>query len=128
MPPKGSGKPRGKSVSKSQKAGLTLPVARLNKAMKQTSGMKRVGGSAPVYMTAVIEYIIAEVVEMAGNHTKKGKRKRITPEDISIGVRSDEELAKLCRDVAFYTGDKISNPSKMLEPKPRKHKKEVEAE
>ena len=89
--------------------------------MKQISGMKRVGGSAPVYMTAAIEYIVSELLEMAGNHTKKSNRKRVTPEDISIGVRSDDELAKLFRNVAVFTGDKLSNPSKVLEPKARKN-------
>eukprot|EP00966_Prymnesium_polylepis_P336596 7391651-Prymnesium_polylepis.2 len=61
MPSKGSAQKKAPSVSKSQKAGLTFPVARLNRAMKLSSGLKRVGGSAPVYATAVTEYIVAEM-------------------------------------------------------------------
>eukprot|EP00966_Prymnesium_polylepis_P336871 7391786-Prymnesium_polylepis.3 len=61
MPPASKSAAKAKSVTKSQRAGLTFPVARLNKTMKQTSGLKRIGGSAPVYATAVTEYIVAEM-------------------------------------------------------------------
>ena len=58
-------------MSKQAKAGLTLPVSRINRTMKASSGAKRIGGSAPVYMTAVLEYVAAEILELAGNHTQK---------------------------------------------------------
>ena len=61
MPPASKSATKTKSVTKSQRAGLTFPVARLNRSMKQTSGLKRVGGSAPVFATAVIEYVVAEM-------------------------------------------------------------------
>lgn len=61
MPSKGSAQKKAPAVTKSAKAGLIFPVARLNKAMKQGSGLKRIGGSAPVYATAVTEYIVAEM-------------------------------------------------------------------
>ena len=53
-------------------------------------------------------------MEMAGNITKQQKRKRISPIDISVAVRSDASLAKLCSGIALYTGDKIKHPAKML--------------
>ena len=112
-----------KSVSKQAKAGLTLPVSRINRTMKAMSGLPRIGGSAPVYMTAVLEYITAEILELAGNHTQNSKRKRVTPEDVILGIRSDEELSKLCGSIAVYTGDKLTGISDALKPAPIKEKK-----
>lgn len=131
--PKGKGSGAGvkrPSVSKSTKAGLLLPVSRINKTMKATSTIKRVGQSAPVYATAVLEYIMTEIIDLAGRNTvrAKPKRKRITPEDISMAIRTDPSLAKLCRGIAMYSGDKLQITPKMLEPKDNKGKDGKEEE
>ena len=68
----GKGK-SGKQVSRSAKAGLQFPVGRLARYLKQGGYAKRVGGAAPVYMAAVLEYIVAEVLELAGNAAKDNK-------------------------------------------------------
>ena len=119
--------PRKKTQSKSAKAGLLMPVARLNSAMKRSGAAKRVGGSAPVYATAVLEYLVTELLEVAGNTTIKAKRKRISPEDISLAVRSDEDLSKLLRGFSCCTGDKLTNVSKALVPREPVQKKKAAA-
>eukprot|EP00966_Prymnesium_polylepis_P291744 6738240-Prymnesium_polylepis.1 len=91
--------------------------------MKASSGLKRIGGSAPVYMTAVLEYVAAEILELAGNHTQSAKRKRVTPEDVILGIRSDRELSKLFGSIAVYTGDKLTGIGDALRPAPIKEKK-----
>ena len=116
-------RPRKKAQSKSAKAGLLMPVARLNAAMKRSGATKRVGGSAPVYATAVLEYLVTELLEVAGNTTIKAKRKRISPEDISLAVRSDADLSKLLRGFSCCTGDKLKNIAKALVPPPPARKK-----
>lgn len=108
---KGDKKP---TQSKSAKAGLTFPVARINRYMKINSDMKRIGGSAPVYMTAVVEYITAEVLELAGNATKKVGRKTVTPDDLTVAVRGDIDLAKMFSGNGVFVGDKIKNISKAI--------------
>lgn len=84
-----------KSISKSQKAGLLMPVARFNKYMKKNSGLKRVGASAPVFAAAVIEYVASELVDVAGNVTSDAGRKTISPDDLMKAVRKDRELSRL---------------------------------
>ena len=118
-------KEKKKSVTKQAKAGLTFPVSRINKSMKASSGLKRIGGSAPVYMTAVLEYVTAEILEVAGQHTQSAKRKRVTPDDIILSIRGDAELAKLCGGIAVYTGDKLSGIAAALKPAPPKKKEEA---
>jgi histone H2A len=58
----GRGKPKAtKSVSRSSKAGLQFPVGRIARFLKAGKYAERVGAGAPVYLSAVLEYLAAEV-------------------------------------------------------------------
>uniref|UniRef100_A0A453H949 Histone H2A n=2 Tax=Aegilops tauschii subsp. strangulata TaxID=200361 RepID=A0A453H949_AEGTS len=50
-----------KSVSRSSKAGLQFPVGRIARYLKAGKYAERVGAGAPVYLSAVLEYLAAEV-------------------------------------------------------------------
>lgn len=50
-----------KSVSRSSKAGLQFPVGRIARFLKAGKYAERVGAGAPVYLSAVLEYLAAEV-------------------------------------------------------------------
>ena len=79
----GRGKDAGtKVVSKSVKAGLQFPVGRIARFMKEGKYAERVGAGAPVYMSAVLEYLAAEVLELAGNAARDNKKTRIVPRHI----------------------------------------------
>lgn len=58
----GRGKPRvSKAVSRSHKAGLQFPVGRVARYLKIGRYAQRVGSGSPVYLSAVLEYLAAEV-------------------------------------------------------------------
>ena len=79
---RGKGDTGTKVVSKSAKAGLQFPVGRIARFMKEGKFAERVGAGAPVYMAAVMEYLAAEVLELAGNAARDNKKTRIVPRHI----------------------------------------------
>ena len=114
---RGKGGKSGKQVSRSQRAGLQFPVGRLARYLKEGGYASRVGGAAPVYMAAVLEYIVAEVLELAGNAAKDNKKMRIIPRHIQLAVRNDEELNKLLGGVTIASGGVLPNIHAVLLPK-----------
>jgi len=63
-----------KATSRSAKAGLQFPVGRIHRLLKKGNYAQRVGAGAPVYLAAVLEYLAAEILELAGNAARDNKK------------------------------------------------------
>lgn len=102
----------------SSKAGLVFPVGRIRRKLKESAATRQriSAGSAGesimqlsclwradrplstawlvsmlVYLTAVLEYMIAEIVELGGNVATDFKKARIVPRHIFLAVGNDAE-------------------------------------
>ena len=89
---------RAKPVSRSVRAGLQFGVGRVHTGLKSRAhGGTRVAGSAAIYTAAIMEYLTAEVLELAGNAARDLKAKRITPRHLLLAIRGDDELDHLIK-------------------------------
>merc|ERR1711879_1038436 len=113
----------GKSMTRSARAGVQFPVGRIARYMRKGGYAKRIGAGAPVYVAAVLEYLCAELLELAGNAARDNKRQRIVPRHIQLAVRNDEELNKLLGNVTITGGGVLPNIHAVLLPASKKNKK-----
>lgn len=114
----GRGKAAGKkAVTRSSKAGLQFPVGRIARYLKAGRYAKRVGSGAPVYLAAVLEYLAAEVLELAGNASRDNKKTRIIPRHIQLAIKNDEELSRLLGGVTIAGGGVLPHIHAVLLPK-----------
>jgi histone H2A len=79
--------------SRSSRAGLQFPVGRVHRLLRKGNYAERIGGGAPVYLAAVLQYLCAEVFELAGNAARDNKEQRIIPRHLQLAFRNDEELS-----------------------------------
>ncbi|KAG7215959.1 hypothetical protein INR49_012413 [Caranx melampygus] len=98
------GKKKATKLSRSARAGVIFPVGRMMRYLRTGTHKYRIGMGAPVYMAAVIEYLAAEILELAGNAARDNKKGRITPRHIKLAVANDEELNQLLRGVTISNG------------------------
>ena len=93
-----------KTQSRSAKAGLQFPVGRIHRLLRKGNYAQRIGAGAPVYLAAVLEYLTAEILELAGNAARDNKKSRIIPRHLQLAIRNDEELNKLLGGVTISQG------------------------
>ncbi|XP_076139257.1 histone H2A type 1-A-like [Alosa pseudoharengus] len=114
---KTGGKARAKAKTRSSRAGLQFPVGRVHRLLRKGNYAQRVGAGAPVYLAAVLEYLTAEILELAGNAARDNKKTRIIPRHLQLAVRNDEELNKLLGGVTIAQGGVLPNIQAVLLPK-----------
>ncbi|VDP12247.1 unnamed protein product [Onchocerca flexuosa] len=127
-PPNGKrGGGKAKKISKSARAGLLFPVTKFHRLLRKGRYARRISQSAAVYLSAVIEYLSAELhaivvvllnssslllyslvvlqmLELSGNACRDNKRQRLIPRHIVLAMKNDEELNQFCARVTCPGG------------------------
>ncbi|XP_031996566.1 histone H2A type 1-like [Hylobates moloch] len=105
-----------KAKTRSSRADLQFPVGRLHRLLHKGNCAERVGAGTPVYLAAVLEYLTAEILELAGNAARDNKKTRIIPRHLQLAIRNDE-LNKLLGKVTIAQGGVLPNIQAVLLPK-----------
>ncbi|XP_009501274.1 histone H2A-beta, sperm [Phalacrocorax carbo] len=98
-------------------AGLQFPVGRVYRFLKRGNYADRISPGAAIYLAAVLEYLTAEILELAGNAAQENKKSRILPRHIQLAARNDDELNELFSSVTIPQGGVLPNIVPELLPK-----------
>jgi len=121
---------RGRPITQQARAGLWFPPARAERFLRNAHCTGReyngglrgaIGSGSPVYLAAVLEYLSAEISELAGNCARDQRRTRITSRCLYIAMQNDYELTDLVKRVEWqvYGGGVLPNVHAALLPERR---------
>ena len=115
-----------KGSSRQGKAGIIFPPSIAEKFLRNFGYSNvRVTSTAPIFLAAVLEYLVAEVLILASKSATDNKRIRITIRDLQLSVGEDQELSTLFDklNVSFLGGGVVPYiNSCLVTKKPRKKK------
>ncbi|XP_053682213.1 histone H2A-beta, sperm-like, partial [Sabethes cyaneus] len=90
-----------KQQSRSKRADLKFPVARVHRQLRSGNYAERIGAGASVYLTAVMQYVTSEILELAGNNALNSGKKRIIPRHVLLAIQLDAELKRVLTNVTI---------------------------
>lgn len=106
-----------KNKSRSAKAGLHFPVGRIHKILRKGNYAPRIGAGAAIYLAAALEYLTAEILELASDAAKENNKTRLIPRHLLMAIRKDEELNKLLSSVTISQAGVMPSIHPQLLPK-----------
>ncbi|KAK5581941.1 hypothetical protein RB653_003522 [Dictyostelium firmibasis] len=82
----------------------SIPHSYFKKKVQQMNYNYRISKYSMVYLSAVVEYLLTEVLELSSNNAKNSKRSLITPRDIFLSISNDYELFTMFGDAIIPGG------------------------
>ena len=89
-----------KKISITKRSGLQFSVPRVLKNLKgnyPNTGAKKIKPTAAIYMAAILEYLSAEILELAGNASRELRKKTVQPRHLLLAIKGDAELDTLIK-------------------------------
>lgn len=97
-------RPLTKKMNRSNRAGLMMPVGRIDSLLKKSKFNRgRIGGKTSVYMAGVLQYIMEELLELSKTNGPQKKRDvggsfRISKRHVMLAIESDAEFKSLFKN------------------------------
>ncbi|XP_041061398.1 histone H2A-like [Carcharodon carcharias] len=111
---KTGGKGCAKAKARSSRAGLQFPISGIHQLLHKCHYAKCVGAGAPIYLATILENLMAEILELAGNAAWDNKKPHSGPHHLQLTIRNNEELNKPLGAVIIAQGGVLPNIQAVL--------------
>ncbi len=101
--------------SRSERAGINFPVGRVTRQLKKGQYSERIGGGAPIYVAAVLEYLTTELLDLAGHQAKKAGGRAIQPLHLAQAMNEDQELRSVMEEIVEHKKSQEEAEKKKIE-------------
>ncbi|GBM55321.1 hypothetical protein AVEN_253988-1 [Araneus ventricosus] len=81
-------------TSKSKKSGLIFPVSRIKTMLRVQKVADRITDKAAVYLTAVVEYLSLEILEISLTTAQAERQHKIQPSHVNTALKKDQDFVK----------------------------------
>ncbi|XP_003422221.1 histone H2A-Bbd type 1 [Loxodonta africana] len=99
-------------LTRSARAELQFPVSRVDCLLREGNYAQCLSLSTPIFLAGILEYVTANILELAGIEAYNHGRIRITPEHVERAVDSDPQLSLLFHADANDEVDKMPQSKK----------------
>ncbi|EGG20033.1 hypothetical protein DFA_07149 [Cavenderia fasciculata] len=97
------------AVQRGSTQGPMIKVSYVKRCLKSSMLYARMGRGTPIYLAAVLEYILAEVLELSLNVAREQKKTIIAPNHIRTAIQNDNELFGLFDKVIIAGAGAVSH-------------------
>ena len=87
--------PTKEKIKQEVRAGINFPVNRIKTYMRKCGANKRLGSLSAVYLASVLEYLTAEIADMAGTVVLDEGKKTINQKHLFKAINGDLDLQKV---------------------------------
>lgn len=105
--PKNQNKQR---INISTRSDLKLPVARIKRFMKMKQYAPIIRTKSAIFLAAVTEYCLRELLKSASDHTRSIDKKIIQPRNVMFALKGDVEFSKAFGNVIIPGAGRIPDP------------------
>ncbi|XP_048191410.1 histone H2A-Bbd type 1-like [Perognathus longimembris pacificus] len=86
-------------VSRSARAELQFPVSRVDRLLREGNYAQRLSSLTPVFLTGILEYLVSNILELAGKEARRNGKARITPEHVKKVIESQKQFQLFYRNI-----------------------------
>ncbi|XP_037009553.2 histone H2A-Bbd type 2/3-like [Artibeus jamaicensis] len=75
--------------TRTSRAELLFSVSHVERLLREGHYARHLTSSAPVFLAAIIQYLTATVLQLAGNEAQRSGCRRITPELVDMAIHNN---------------------------------------
>ena len=95
-------------------SGLTFPISRVSRLLRAGKFASLYRKNTGIFLAGALEYLTAELVDLAANAAKDIGKKRITPRAINLAIRGDVDFNALLSEALVSQGGVLPRINKVL--------------